>query len=361
MKKIVTLVAIFAMAMSAQAQFSMTPSYGHVRWIEKEGAWGATIYEKDDQGREIFVFDSYIGGEKGVLPQEIVTTDVPESETGENIFAEIRYDEQEPEGYAINAVHLTFTYDGTVYKDAEGKYYARGKVSGIIEGAHGTKTLTINAPENDIDFWVYEEFHIEPASAEQVTTIDFTKGDLNNPVTSLGTNVTANPDGSINIATTTPEEQIDEILETLVPGSSMFKYFLPDVLDVYLPAGEGSMNLDCQTFGYTIVVRDENGNILATISQNEQGVAVAEYNLAQETHVIIYLKGAPATAPARLRENETVETGANIYKVTIIPLKAITGIETVQNDNASSKRFIDGQLYILRNGKMYNIHGAEVQ
>ena len=91
------------------------------------------------------------------------------------------------------------------------------------------------------------------------------------------------------------------------------------------------------------------------------------YDTPASVHVVLYLqKDGSASAPARVAAAKTDEEpviGATISSIKISPDKAPQGIEDVTNDKSqmTNKVIKDGQIYILRDGKIYNALGTEVK
>lgn len=205
--------------------------------------------------------------------------------------------------------------------------------------------------------------------SEEVTTIDFTKTDPEGNETvvfSTSENDNYNQEtGQLEISTQLTDAQVAEALETLVPGSSAWVERLPGSLVFDIPAGEGKVRVNCMTLpGYKLQVKIE-GKDAVSVQQVELGWAEATYNVPVPVHVVIYLHAPEnASAPARIatRLNDT-EAHAYIAAIEIAPKDAPQGIDLIDANTVEngSKLLIDGQLYIIREGRVFNASGAQVE
>ena len=203
---------------------------------------------------------------------------------------------------------------------------------------------------------------------EEETTIDFStvNEDGNEDIVlSLGVDDKINEQGQLEITTTLTEEQVDEALETLVPGSSDYKNLLPGSITFDVPAGKGEIRIECLTLmGYTLQVKIA-GQAAIRVEQTTFGWATVTYDVEQDTHVVIFLK-APETAPsapARVKADSDPTVGAQIKSLKIVPIeKSKEGLITIDGQQQpNSKIFFNGQLYILRGDKVYTATGAEIK
>ena len=205
---------------------------------------------------------------------------------------------------------------------------------------------------------------------DEVTTIDFTQTDPDgneSVVFSTSVNDTYNEEtGQLEISTSLTDEQVEEALENLVPGSSAWIDMLPGSIVFDIPAGEGKVRINCMTLpGYKLQVKIE-GQAAISVEQVALGWAEVSYNVAQPMHVVIYLHAeSGASAPARIiaRTADDPAAGAYIQGIEIAPKNAPQGIENidVKSLENGSKMLIDGQLYIIREGRIFNANGAQVR
>jgi hypothetical protein len=170
------------------------------------------------------------------------------------------------------------------------------------------------------------------------------------------------------VATTNNPEEIDQKLNDVFEGEASIKNFLPGTITFELPAGEGTIEIDCQTLpGYVLKVRiAEYGEafITSTVEQALRGEATVNYAVTQKTFVVIYLEATSgAAAPARIARSEKEEdAGAYVYAIKITPKKNPTGLEDIQPaEDGTRKMLINEHLYILRGGKTYDATGRMVE
>ena len=207
------------------------------------------------------------------------------------------------------------------------------------------------------------------APADEVTTIDFTATDpegYESIVFSASADDAYNEEtGQLELATSLTDEAVAQALEDLVPGSSAWIDLLPGSLVFDIPAGRGTVQIQCMTLaGYTLQVKLE-GQAVVSIAQTALGWAEVTYDVPAPVHVVIYLHAqSAASAPAHIatRVEDAVSAGAYIQAVKIVPENAPVGFENVQSNDVQSTKFIrGGQLIIILDGKMYNATGVEVK
>ena len=229
-------------------------------------------------------------------------------------------------------------------------------------------------PDKEDNPGYFTEKDLQPLPNDETTTFDFTVIDPNNSelidVTLGASDKYNSTEGRIEISTTNTAEEIDQKLNDAFEGAASLRSLLPGTITFELEGpGEGKIEIDCQTLpGYTIKVRiAEYGEayITSTVEQALRGKATVTYSVAQKTYVVIYLEGtSEAAAPARIArsEKEGEDAGAYIYSITITPKKVSQGIDDVQSDQVqSTKVFMDGMIYILRDGKIFTPTGVQVK
>ena len=84
-----------------------------------------------------------------------------------------------------------------------------------------------------------------------------------------------------------------------------------------------------------------------------------------ETLAHFFVRPTNAAVPVRKAVMDELLTGVKIYAIKVIPAEnggsAIDGIEASDRLNGTQKILRDGQLIIERDGKMYNMTGAQVR
>lgn len=171
--------------------------------------------------------------------------------------------------------------------------------------------------------------------------------------------------GQLEISTALTDEVVAEALETLVPGSSAWVALLPGSLTFDVPAGKGVIQIECLTMpGYTLNVKLE-GKAAVSVSQGDKfGWAKVEYDVAAPTHVVIYLHATiSSSAPARIIATSDEPLGyATIKAIKITPENAPTALEQIISTTPGTQKImLNGQLFIIRDGKAFNATGMQVQ
>ena len=204
----------------------------------------------------------------------------------------------------------------------------------------------------------------------EVTTIDFTQTDPDGNETvvfSTSADDTYNEEtGQLEISTSLTDEEVAQALEELVPGSSAWVNLLPGSISFVVPAGKGTISVNCYVPVAGELKIKVDGKAVVTLTPGTAlGWVTAEYDVEEETRVVVYFHyEAPASAPARLKAAKAEEApGLVIKELTITPANAPQGIEQIDVERVEngSKMLIDGQLYIIREGRIFNANGAQVR
>ncbi len=200
------------------------------------------------------------------------------------------------------------------------------------------------------------------------TTINFNVTDPdNNDVTVFSTsaNDTYNEEtGQLEISTSLTDEQVATALETLVPGSSAWISLLPGSLIFNVPAGKGEIQVKCMTLpGYTLNIMIE-GTGAVSISQEELGWAKVSYDVTVPTNVVIYLHASSSSArQISLDRRASATANAFIESLKITPDGTATAVDVVKSGVVvkDGKFLKNGQLYIVRDGEVYNVTGIKMK
>jgi len=209
-----------------------------------------------------------------------------------------------------------------------------------------------------------------PVPDDEVTTIDFsmTDPDGNESVifSASGTDTYNEETGQVELTTSLTDEQVENALETMIPGSSEWKAQLPGSITFDIPAGEGVIEIESSiTPNYTLKLKLD-GQPVVTLTTGAPGVIAVNYNVPVALHVVLYLQieGA-ASAPARVaaaKADEEPMIGATISSIKIKPAKAPQAIDIINAaEGENAKVLINGQLYIVRDGRAFTASGIEVR
>lgn len=178
-------------------------------------------------------------------------------------------------------------------------------------------------------------------------------------------------EGCLEISSTMSEIEMQQIA-SLFSSTSLGLAQSFRGISFILPAGEGEVSLNAQTLGtHQLGVKiGEEQDTLFTLS--EKTAVTVKYNIAQPQLVFVYgyvekAGDDPLYAPYRKMRRAKMEESdgsVKLYDLTITPKKIVTGVEEVLGTWSSSpatKIFRDGQILILRDGKIYTPAGVEVK
>lgn len=210
-----------------------------------------------------------------------------------------------------------------------------------------------------------------PVPDDEVTTLDFTVTDPEgneSVIFSASAQDQYNEEtGQVEISSTLTDEQVATTMEMFIPGSSEWMANLPGTIAFDIPAGQGTITIvGSVSYGYVLKLKIGNQPVV-TVTKNEQNEIIVVYDTPASVHVVLYLqKDGSASAPARVAAAKTDEEpviGATISSIKISPDKAPQGIEDVTNDKSqmTNKVIKDGQLYIIRDNKVFNAIGTRVR
>ncbi len=284
---------------------------------------------------------------------------------------------------AIKVEELTVSQQSHIYAEATGANAYAGIVCGkLLIADEGIQILTpsvhyvdgmkefFDDEANTVRSKVVEIGKVPvtvPDNEETVVNFSVTDPD-DNEVTLFSTsaNDTYNEEtGQLEISTSLTDEQVATALETLVPGSSAWISLLPGSLVLNVPAGKGEIQINCLTLpGYTLNILIE-GNGVVSITQETFGWAKVSYDVAVPTNVVIYLHASSSSArlDGQGRRASSPTASAFIGGIKIIPEGIVTSVDAVKSGGVvrDGKFLKNGQLYIVRDGAVYNVTGMKVK
>lgn len=135
-----------------------------------------------------------------------------------------------------------------------------------------------------------------------------------------------------------------------------------------IPAGTGSISLTVKTSGNREIAVMIAGQEAESFAQAVKGLISIPYEVENDAYVFVYgiapdeeaQASAPSKFSARAKRALKTENSVSIYDVQWV-VESTTGIEDVQDKAQSTKILRDGQLLILKDGKMYNALGVEMK
>ncbi len=178
-------------------------------------------------------------------------------------------------------------------------------------------------------------------------------------------------DECIVLQSTMDATKINELLNSLTPGTAEFADRFHG-LSFLLPAGEGEIYVTLQTFGtHELNIKVGTGAATA-FSQPEKGEVHIAYNCAEPTMAYIYAveaapkDAAPRYTPVRFAQAETADEDESKGSVRIYSMKITetkTALEDILGTRSSSsaiKILRNGKIFIIRDGKIFNLFGTEL-
>lgn len=213
-----------------------------------------------------------------------------------------------------------------------------------------------------------------PVATDEETAIAFTEQDPEDNdqvVFSASDKDTFNDEtGQLEISSSFTDEQVDEAMETLVPGSSAWTAQLPGTLMFSVPAGEGEVKIKCETKPSTSLQVKMADKDAVSVTQTTLGWAKVKYDVERETRVVAYLhtklpvSAGARTAVAPVADDPSV--GAYIEAIVITPKDAPTAISTLDAEPKAKvvgarKVFEKGKIIIRRGNNSYTADGARIK
>ena len=185
---------------------------------------------------------------------------------------------------------------------------------------------------------------------------------------SLGDNdiIVEGTDGYVGLNTpvSLSDEQVDSVMANCQPGDDSFKNLLPGI-SILLPAGQGTYGFTYDLTGaYRLRVHEAGVMTPRVDLMSSMGITtlsnIVYYN-TNPTLVHIYLI-ADTYAPApgsRKAKADVADPALKIYSISVTPQGSGTGIDEIKApaNGASQKVMKNGQLLILRDGKIYDLTG----
>ena len=171
----------------------------------------------------------------------------------------------------------------------------------------------------------------------------------------------------LEISTTLTDKEVEDAINLFGQGAQALKYMLPGSISFFIPAGKGSIQIECQTFLGPLKLKLQ-GLPAYALSQAVMGWAKVDYDVEVDTYVVIYLNsGAPNPAPAHIaaayQDEPLSGAGAFIKGIKVTPKTTPTAIGFVEKefDINCQKLLENDQIVILKNGVKYNVLGTSLK
>ncbi len=108
-------------------------------------------------------------------------------------------------------------------------------------------------------------------------------------------------DGKLEISTTLNPSQVETFIDRNAAGTQAWLDNLQGALTLNLPAGQGTLSIECYADPGVEFKLKIRGKAAVTIAQTSMGTAEVNFDLEEPTAVIIYLTGAGGYSPAPKR------------------------------------------------------------
>lgn len=188
---------------------------------------------------------------------------------------------------------------------------------------------------------------VQPIANNTETSFDFgytTPGANEELIFSSTANDTYNStSGQLEISTTLNPSQVETFIDRNAAGTEAWLNELHGSLTVNLPAGQGTLFINCYAdpnFMFKVKIR---GKEAVTISQTAMGIAQVDFDLVEPTAVIIYLTGAGGYAPAPKRAPAAKAESAKgfIKSISIAPRLDVVAKQDPDNAGVYYSTFFD--------------------
>lgn len=150
-------------------------------------------------------------------------------------------------------------------------------------------------------------------------------------------------DGKLEISTTLNPSQVETFIDRNAAGTQAWLDNLHGALTLNLPAGQGTLSIECYADPGVEFKLKIRGKAAVTIAQTSMGTAKVNFDLEEPTAVIIYLTGAGGYSPAPKRAPAAKAESAKGYikSISIAPRADIAAKQDPDNAGVYYSTFFD--------------------
>ncbi len=150
-------------------------------------------------------------------------------------------------------------------------------------------------------------------------------------------------DGKLEISTTLNPSQVETFIDRNAAGTQAWLDNLQGALTLNLPAGQGTLSIECYADPGVEFKLKIRGKAAVTIAQTSMGTAKVNFDLEEPTAVIIYLTGAGGYSPAPKRAPAAKAESAKGYikSISIAPRADIAAKQDPDNAGVYYSTFFD--------------------
>ena len=298
--------------------------------------------------------------------------------------------------YRTTSSSSSTTVDAVLYTGVGcGYYWSSSPVEGTIQTAGYISFGVAQYPAGESHVYAYEAKDATMKRYNGMSVRLVTENGEYNPVKELDTiqaepnKETAitftysGPSSSAVLLTLQADDYFNELSQCVVLRTTLEDAFVANLMDnilqdigefssvysgvsFFLPAGKGEIKLDICTYGLELSVHIGNSGV-ARLTKDERGEAVVQYEILEPTLVCLHASEPKASGMAGRRVKQQMNDAlkqVELYGIKILPSKVDgAGFEGIFKSSNSQifKFFRNGQLYILRDGKVYTPAGQEVK
>lgn len=224
-------------------------------------------------------------------------------------------------------------------------------VEHITAVAAGRDTLLVNYRFYNDEPWTTVKLPIrilplvQPVANNTETSFDFgytTPGANSELIFQTTANDKVN-DGKLEISTTLNPSQVETFIDRNAAGTQAWLDNLQGALTLNLPAGQGTLSIECYADPSVEFKLKIRGKAAVTIAQTSMGTAEVNFDLEEPTAVIIYLTGAGGYSPAPKRAPAAKAESAKGYikSISIAPRADIAAKQDPNNAGVYYSTFFD--------------------
>ncbi len=186
---------------------------------------------------------------------------------------------------------------------------------------------------------------VQPVANNTETSFDFgstTPGANSELIFQTTANDKVN-DGKLEISTTLNPSQVETFIDRNAAGTQAWLDNLQGALTLNLPAGQGTLSIECYADPSVEFKLKIRGKAAVTIAQTSMGTAEVNFDLEEPTAVIIYLTGAGGYSPAPKRAPAAKAESAKGYikSISIAPRADIAAKQDPDNAGVYYSTFFD--------------------
>ena len=150
-------------------------------------------------------------------------------------------------------------------------------------------------------------------------------------------------DGKLEISTTLNPSQVETFIDRNAAGTQAWLDNLQGALTLNLPAGQGTLSIECYADPGVEFKLKIRGKAAVSIAQTSMGTAEVNFDLEEPTAVIIYLTGAGGYSPAPKRAPAAKAESAKGYikSISIAPRADIAAKQDPDNAGVYYSTFFD--------------------